>query len=113
MARWCVPLSRSGACEMRPEVAVRQLLSDFALEDSYPIDVEALANSLGAVVVYRGLKGNVSGAPHRDTTSGDTLIGVNGLHPPSRMRFTIAHQLHALLHKGRPIIVDREIRVNL
>lgn len=47
---------------------------------------------------------------YRDTDP--KIVGVNATHPPARQRFTIAHELgHLLLHKGRPIIVDKTIRL--
>ncbi len=58
-------------------------------------------------------KGDVSGALLRDEHR--TVIGVNALHPDTRQRFTIAHELgHLVLHTGHPVHYDRApFRINL
>lgn len=66
--------------------------------ESAPVPVERLATSVGAVIRYEPLEGELSGMVHRGG-SGNALIGVNSLHNPRRNRFTIAHELgHLLLH---------------
>lgn len=45
---------------------------------------------------------------------GQAIIGVNSAESPLRQRFTIAHEIgHLQLHTGRPVIVDKLVRVNL
>lgn len=64
-----------------------------------PIDVERVAEALGAVI--RAVPGDpdVSGMLYRH--EGRTLIGVNASHHPNRQRFTIAHECgHLCLHKS-------------
>ena len=62
-----------------------------------PIDVEAIAASLGVRVERADLGDDVSGVLVR--RGGQAVIGVNWTHHPSRQRFTIAHELgHFLLH---------------
>jgi Zn-dependent peptidase ImmA (M78 family) len=95
----------------RAELAADRLLADRGVT-SPPIEVEALARSLGIIVVRRRFEdADVSGILFR----GDHhVIGVNGAHAPLRQRFTIAHELgHWALHPGREIILDVPVRVNL
>jgi Zn-dependent peptidase ImmA (M78 family) len=41
------------------------------------------------------------------------VIGVNSVHAKTRQRFSIAHEIgHLLLHKGRPMFIDRDGRLN-
>lgn len=55
--------------------------------------------------------GEVSGLLVRDGNS--ATIGVNDQHPPTRQRFTIAHEFgHFLLHAGIFAHYDRDYRVN-
>jgi len=64
-----------------------------------PIDVEAVATSLGVRVERADLGDDVSGVLVR--RSGQAVIGVNWAHHPNRQRFTIAHELgHFLLHEA-------------
>jgi Zn-dependent peptidase ImmA (M78 family) len=64
---------------------------------SMPVDVSALADSLGADVVYEDLEVEVSGLLLRE---GDhTTIAINKKHHPNRQRFTLAHECgHLILH---------------
>lgn len=76
------------------------------------MDVERIAELLGAIVRYQPFENNVSGALIRDGRV--TAIGVNLEHSQTRRRFTIAHEIgHLRLHDGRPLIVEPSVRVNL
>src|ERR1700682_2412709 len=76
-----------------------------------PVPVEKIATSLGAQVTYEAFDGDVSGMLYREADR--TLIGVNSTHVATRQRFTLAHEIaHLLLHKGRPVFIDRLVRVN-
>ncbi len=78
--------------------------------DRPPVPVERLAERLGAEVRYEPLKGDLSGMLFRE--EGRTIIGVNALHPKSRQRFTIAHELgHLQLHEGYGIHVDHRFPI--
>ena len=77
-----------------------------------PVPVEALAESLGAVVRREPFSGEqrLSGLIRR-TRNGGAVIGVNSLDAPVRQRFTIAHELgHFLLH-DLDLHVDRDFPV--
>lgn len=77
-----------------------------------PVDVEALAASLGAEIRVFKLERDVSGVLYRDRDR--KVIVVNSAHSAARRRFTIAHELgHLLLHPGEPIHVDQGARINL
>lgn len=66
-----------------------------------PVDLEALVTKLGLKLERRGMDKDMSGAlvktgPHEYT------IHVNALHPETRQRFTIAHELgHYVHHRAR------------
>jgi Zn-dependent peptidase ImmA (M78 family) len=77
-----------------------------------PVDLEAIAHTLGVEIRPYDLKPDVSGILYRD---GDRrVVVVNQGHTRERQRFTIAHELgHLLLHKGQPVHVDEGFRVNL
>jgi Zn-dependent peptidase ImmA (M78 family) len=75
-----------------------------------PVPVERIARANGLVIEYQPFAGDISGMLCRDTEP--KIIGVNAAQPLARQRFTIAHELgHLFLHKGRPIIVDKAIRL--
>jgi Zn-dependent peptidase ImmA (M78 family) len=94
----------------QPEREARKILERFGAT-RLPIDVEALADHLGATFSYRSLDPSISGLLFRDDVH--TIIGVNESHPPGRQRFTIAHEIgHLVMHRGRPILLDRSMRVN-
>jgi Zn-dependent peptidase ImmA (M78 family) len=80
--------------------------------DEPPVDVEALARSLGAEVRLFRLERDVSGVLYRD--KGRRVIVVNSAHPLVRRRFTIAHEIgHLLMHPGQTVHVDQGLRINL
>jgi len=64
---------------------------------NYKINVNKVAKDLGVTVVEHDFSDDMSGVFVRE---GDSLfIGVNENHPPTRKRFTIAHEIgHFLLH---------------
>jgi len=94
----------------RTDLAAAQLLSDHPAAGP-PVDVAALARSLGVVVVLSTFDdADVSGMLFRGEQE---VIGVNGAHSRQRQRFTIAHELgHRALHPGRELILDSPVRVN-
>ncbi len=89
-----------------------ELLARMGIKEP-PINVEQLAQDLGVDVSYSFYSGEVSGMLFREED--DTkIIGVNSAHATTRQRFTIAHEIgHLLLHKGRPMIVDTTVRINM
>lgn len=67
---------------------------------SAPVDVEAVAKSLGIEVDYAFLDADISGQIERGP-DGRYRIAVNAADSPSRQRFTIAHELgHYLYHRS-------------
>jgi Zn-dependent peptidase ImmA (M78 family) len=73
-----------------------------------PVDVEGVAQKLGAEVVYGDLEDDMSGFLLRE--KGVVTIAVNKLHHPNRRRFTIAHECgHLYLHadQGDRLWVDK------
>lgn len=66
-----------------------------------PVQVGALAKSLGLKVVVAALPLNISGLIKPDA-DGNYIIKVNRFEPKVRQRFTIAHEIaHFLLHRDR------------
>jgi Zn-dependent peptidase ImmA (M78 family) len=70
-----------------------------------PVDVFAVARSLGILVRLEKGDSELSGALYR--LPSQTVIGVNKEHPPVRRRFTIAHEIgHFDLHE-QSVFIDR------
>ncbi|MFE6129519.1 ImmA/IrrE family metallo-endopeptidase [Streptomyces sp. NPDC056437] len=79
--------------------------------DKAPIDPVLLAKKLGVLVVPQDMPDDVSGMLLR--RGDEQVIGVNQKHHENRQRFTVAHELgHLRLHRGRPLILDTDTRVN-
>ena len=73
------------------------------------VDVKMLAQMQGALVVEEPDDDLSSGFLFRAPGS-PPIIGVNASHPPTRKRFTIAHELaHLLLHVKNGVHVDYAI----
>src|SRR3989442_759227 len=96
----------------KPEEVAKQLLVEHGLMRA-PVSVKGLARALGARISQQPFEGDdLSGMLFRDGTR--LIIGVNARHAETRQRFTIGHEIgHLVLHPGRPIILDRMVRVNL
>lgn len=82
-----------------------------------PVPVERVARLRGAEIRYVAFEGDVSGMLARE--NGRVIIGVNVLHPNTRQRFTIAHELghlelnHLELYGENEIRVDRNFKMML
>jgi Zn-dependent peptidase ImmA (M78 family) len=74
---------------------IEQLAKNLLIETgcyTYPrIDVEKVASVKGLEVVHFGFGEDISGVLM--TENGVSIIGVHNDHPPTRKRFTIAHEL--------------------
>jgi len=67
---------------------------------SVPVDVEAVAERLGARVVFEDMEDDVSGFLLRER--GESTIAINKQHHPNRQRFTLAHECgHLFLHASQ------------
>lgn len=89
----------------------RKVLARFKAS-TLPVPVEAIAEQLGARLSFGQYEGDVSGFVAR--RPGTVVIGVNSSHPQTRQRFTIAHEIgHLRMHEGKPLIVDKLVRVDL
>lgn len=92
------------------EDRARQLLRDLDILGP-PVPVDDIARRLGATISREPFRGGISGMLYR--TVDTAIVGVNSAEPETRQRFTIAHEIgHFLLHEGRPLIVDRHVRVD-
>lgn len=81
-------------------------------QSSAPVNLDAIAESLGAEIREFELDADVSGVLFRG--QGRKVIAVNRVHSQVRKRFTIAHEMgHLALHKGTEVHVDQGFRVNL
>ena len=76
---------------------------------SPPANVAALAEALGASVVFEELEDDVSGFLLRE--NGDVTIAINSKHHPNRQRFSLAHECgHLVLHaKKDGLWVDKAL----
>lgn len=96
---------------------MRRLSEELSLVNDFrrqvPVNVELLAKSLGIEVNYMNLDAETSGMIER-TPNNRFRIVVNGNHPHTRQRFTIAHELgHYFNHRhliGDGILDDRAYR---
>lgn len=94
-----------------PEARAEELLKSYSLE-KLPVPVERLAAALGAEIRRRTFQDDTSGMLIRD--AGRVIIAVNSDHGEARQHFTIAHEIgHWVLHRGRPLVVDATVKVNL
>lgn len=74
-----------------------------------PVDVDRVAQCLGAEVFYEEMEDDVSGLLLREATS--AKIAANKSHHRNRQRFTVAHEIaHLVLHANRKkeLWVDHE-----
>lgn len=96
----------------RAELKAQQVLEQAGIRKA-PIVVEEILMRFGIRVRSEPFDGDISGMLYRDADGKRAVIGVNANHSSHRQRFTIAHELgHYLLHRGRPMIVDKTVRVN-
>ncbi|MER6632902.1 ImmA/IrrE family metallo-endopeptidase [Streptomyces sp. NPDC000987] len=94
----------------RSDAAAKTLLTQFGIDEA-PIDPVLIAEKLGVLVVPQDMPDDVSGMLLR--RGDEQVIGVNQKHHENRRRFTVAHELgHLRLHRGRPLILDTDTRVN-
>lgn len=89
----------------------RDLLADHGVSKA-PTPIEKILKSFNISVIPKPFDSDtefhdVSGLLYRK--DGNAIIGVNASHPPTRQRFTLAHELgHFLLHKGA-LFVDAKV----
>jgi len=95
----------------RVDNVARALLAECEIA-SPPVDVYAIADYLGITVVNLVIGNDVSGMLIRDAEV--LTVGLHHSHSARRKRFTLAHEIgHLKLHRGRPLIVDSTVRVNM
>lgn len=97
---------------MRPSEQYK-IINQFC--EQIPVNVELLAKALGIRVRYAYLDNEISGMLERKKPDDDKyVITVNALHPETRQRFTLAHELgHYMLHRdliGDGVDDDRAYR---
>ena len=94
------------------EAKAEDLLQELGMTTT-PVPVELVAQHLGARVHYQPFdSSDVSGMLFREEGK-PPIVGVNASNHPLRQRFTIAHEVaHLVLHPGKPLILDRQVRVN-
>jgi Zn-dependent peptidase ImmA (M78 family) len=95
---------------LKTERAVAEVLEACGVSGP-PVQVEEVARKLGAGLAFENFGPDISGVLIRDGQM--VVIGVNSAHAKTRQRFTIAHEIgHLRLHQGRPMVVDRAVRVD-
>lgn len=88
----------------RAALAARQLLLRMGSRTSIPIDVKGIAARLGIEIVERRLDDGLVSAVSNTSAlllrkHGRAICVVNQDHPPTRQRFSIAHEIgHFILH---------------
>lgn len=97
MVRWAIAKSKA-----------QELIRKSGIGEAW-VPVEKIAESIGAMIRFQPFEGDVSGMAHRH--EGRAIIGVNSIHPETRQRFTIAHEIgHLVLHQHDEIHVDEQLR---
>jgi Zn-dependent peptidase ImmA (M78 family) len=75
-----------------------EVIADFTHDA--PVDVYALARALGLDIKETKLDEDVSGKIERNWFPDTYTISINSRHPPTRRRFTAAHEIaHFVLHR--------------
>jgi Zn-dependent peptidase ImmA (M78 family) len=95
----------------QPEKEATTLLDELDIT-SPPVPVEAIAKKMGATLVFEPFKGDddISGILYRKDNH--IIIGINSVHPETRKRFSIAHELgHLKLHR-KELFVDKVVRID-
>jgi Zn-dependent peptidase ImmA (M78 family) len=93
------------------EEKANALLDQYQFDATIPVPVFQVIQALQAQVVYQRMGPEVSGMTYREGKR--AVIGLNSAHHPRRQRFTAAHEVgHIVLHPGRPLTIDSNIRVN-
>lgn len=109
-----MPLTKRKAEQVQKSVA--EILKNAGITKP-PIPVERIAKLRGAEIRYVAFDGDISGMLARE--EGHVIIGVNVLHPNTRQRFTIAHEIghwelnHLELYGKNEIHVDRNFKMML
>jgi Zn-dependent peptidase ImmA (M78 family) len=94
----------------KPEREASALLEEFGVT-APPVPVEDIARKLSARLSFEPFGPDVSGILFREDEG--AIIAVNASHAKTRQRFTIAHEIgHLRLHQGRPMFVDRSVRID-
>jgi Zn-dependent peptidase ImmA (M78 family) len=76
---------------------------------SIPVPLHSIADYLGVSIKYHPYEGELAGMIAR--TAQGAVVGINSLHPRTRQRFTLAHELgHFLLHSF-DVHIDTGFRV--
>ncbi len=79
------------------QTLVSSILDEYKLNE-VPVQVESLAQHIGAEIRRDNLKSSLSGFAVQK--NGSKFIGINSNESPERQRFTIAHEIgHLFLHK--------------
>lgn len=99
---------------LNPAKEAKKIINKFGLTEPF-IDVKEIAIKLGAQVIMQANEEDLSGMIF--VSDNGIVIGVNSLHPETRQRFTIAHEIgHMVMHmhilEGTPHI-DKKFGVQL
>lgn len=92
----------------RADATARDFVDRYGLKE-VPVDPEAVARELGAVVVRQSSPEELSGMLLR--RNDHIVIGLNSEREPARQRFALAHLVgHLHLHRSRNLILDTVAR---
>lgn len=93
------------------DAIVSELLQKYHVK-APPVPIDEIARGEGATTIVRHFNNEISGLLLREGNS--IIIAVERNQPPTRKRFTIAHECgHLMLHQGKEVRVDTAFRVNL
>lgn len=95
----------------RADAAARTLVDRFHL-DTFPVDLDKVADGLGVLVVRQQAEPDVNAMLIRRAEH--DVIGVNSDHPVESQRFALAHMLgHHQIHRQRALLIDVTNRYSL
>ncbi|MCS6284411.1 MAG: ImmA/IrrE family metallo-endopeptidase [Nitrospira sp.] len=95
----------------RAELRAYRLLAECGVTQA-PVNLERLADYLGATIQREMIEDDVSGMVFKH--KGRYIIGINDRHPETRKNFTIAHEMgHIVLHQLDQVHVDKKFPVKL
>jgi Zn-dependent peptidase ImmA (M78 family) len=97
----------------RIDQKVAELLHNHGIVEP-PVPVDDIARALGAQVVLKNFKDEISGLLMRSGRS--IILGVNKSQSLARRRFTIAHEIgHLIMHSAalEPVHIDKNFEVHL
>lgn len=94
----------------QPQTAASELLEKAAV-DQVPVDVQALAERCGAMVIHVPFPDELSGLIFAER--GGAVIGINASHPERRQRFSLAHECGHMVFGHHLSVSDPQLHLDV